>query len=249
MNLLKSNFVIVGNKKDRRKIAKELENNPLKLCGQNMEEVKEIKFLGDYIGPSCEESIHTTVSKRISIAKQTINEIRTIIEDRRAKSIGGINIAFDIFNAAVIPMVLNNGETWWNMKKKTLKALNGLFNYFFRLIFRIGSGCPVINFYIQVGCLKVEAVLLRMQLNFCYHLANLSPSALGRQTWDLQVNHRLPGLYLSVEDHLNKLNFHQNKSVSKWQWEKLVREYTDQFNLNLLDEEAKRYKKVSFDKY
>ena len=54
----------MGNRKARRKIDKELENNPLKLCRQNMEEVNEIKFLGDYIGPSCKESIHITVSKR-----------------------------------------------------------------------------------------------------------------------------------------------------------------------------------------
>ena len=116
-----------------------------------MKEVKVMKFLGDYICNSIEDSVHQTVSKRIGIAKQAVYEIRAIIEDRRAGCIGGINLAFDIFNASVVTMVLHNCETWGKVPKKSLKMLNDLFLLFFRSVFRIGVGTPIVNFYCSTG--------------------------------------------------------------------------------------------------
>ena len=73
-NLDKSNFVILGNKKSRKKLRDEEERNPLLLCGQKMKEVKSIKFLGDVITHNLEESVHETVQRRITVAKHTIAE-------------------------------------------------------------------------------------------------------------------------------------------------------------------------------
>ena len=84
--------------------------------------------------------------KRIPIAKQAIHEIRMIVEDARADKIGGINVAFTIWEASVLPMLLYNGESW-NPREKTMKILRGVFNEFFRSIFRISSGCPQVAYY------------------------------------------------------------------------------------------------------
>ena len=76
-----------------------------------------MKYLGDYISHSLEESVHQTVMRRLGVAKQAIYEIRTVIEDRRASHIGGINIAFEIWEASVLPMLFFNGGTWTNVQK------------------------------------------------------------------------------------------------------------------------------------
>ena len=96
LNLDKSNYTLVGNKKARRKLKGEIEQNQLTICGKPMKEVNAIKFLGDYITHNHEESIHLTIMKRVGDVKQAVLEIRAVVEDRSAKHIGGINIAFDI---------------------------------------------------------------------------------------------------------------------------------------------------------
>ena len=120
INFNKSNYTLIGNKKARRKLKADVETNNLTICGKPMKEVNAIKFLGDYISFNHEESIHLTVMKRIGAAKHAVSEIKAIIEDRRAKHIGGINLALDILDASesVISMIVYNVECWFGMAKK-----------------------------------------------------------------------------------------------------------------------------------
>ena len=120
--------MLVGNTKYRRKIREEIEQSPLYICGKVMKEVKTLKFLGDTLTFNLEESVHETVVRRIGVAKHSIIELRTIIEDTRSKIIGGINIALDIFNSAILQMVLHNCETWNYISIKTYRILNNFFN-------------------------------------------------------------------------------------------------------------------------
>ena len=126
-------------------LKEELNTNPLFLCGEPMKEVKAIKYLGDWILFDLKESVHQTVLKRLGVARQSMYELRTIVEDSRAISIGGINIAFNIFEAAVVSMLLHNAESWFDISKKTYKLLNDFFNSFFR----VSTGCPKPNVYWQ----------------------------------------------------------------------------------------------------
>ena len=123
-NLDKSTFVIIGNKKARKALKGKLSKNPLHLCDTEMLETKSVKFLGDLICSNLSESVHETVKKRLAIAKYSIVELRTVIEDSRASKIGGINIALDIFNSAILPSVLHNCETWSDISRKTMKLLD-----------------------------------------------------------------------------------------------------------------------------
>ena len=49
-----------------------------------MLEMKALKYLGDYLTESLDDSVHQTVLKRVGIVKHTIVEIRAVIEDSRA---------------------------------------------------------------------------------------------------------------------------------------------------------------------
>ena len=118
LNLDKTNYLVIGSRKQSKKLKKELENKPLTISGHPMKEVKTLKYLGDNLCSTIEESIHQTVLKRIGIAKKSISEIRAVIEDKRAKHIGGFNVALEIWDAAIVPMLLNNAETWISINKK-----------------------------------------------------------------------------------------------------------------------------------
>ena len=112
LNLDKSLYIIMGSKKARKKIRTDLEKNPLMLNEALMKEVKELKYLGDYLSFDLGDSVQKTVTKRIGIAKHASIEARTVVEDSRSEKLGGINVAFQILEAAILPMLLYNAESW-----------------------------------------------------------------------------------------------------------------------------------------
>ena len=161
----------------RKKIEKDLRKSPMLLCGQNMKQTKELKYLGDFISPNLADSVHTTVMKRVVVAKQTIVDIRKVIEDTRANRLGAMTSALDIWQLAVLPMVLANSESWLNISKKTLRVLDELFNNFSQKMWRVSSGCPRPSFYWQTGCMKFSHLILCHKLIFIHHVANQSESS------------------------------------------------------------------------
>ena len=207
--------MIIGDRKSRKNLKEDAEKNPLTINGKKMKEVTVIKFLGDLVSNSAEESVHQTVTKRIGIAKQAVFEIRSVIEDRRAQSIGGINLAFEIFNASVLGMLLHNCETWDSIPKKTMKILNDLYLLFFRTIFRIGNGAPIVNFFWETGTMKPKFLILQRTLRFIFHLANQSDKALSKQILKREISENIPGIYAANKHHLDKINFEAMKYLSK----------------------------------
>ena len=247
LNHKKSNYILVGSKQSRKKFRKELDKEPLTLCGEPMKEAKNMKFLGDIIGFSNEESVHLTVVKRSGIARQAAYEIRTVIEDRRANHIGSTNLAFEIFNAAVVNMLFYNCETWEHIQKRTIRLLNSIYQHFFAIIFRIGKGSPSYNFFWQTGMLKPELVILQRQLVFIHHVANLSESSLAFLFYQRQIeNPDIPSLVSTIKPHLTKLDFETNKYSSKWRWKKIVKSYIHDLGRDMLLEEISKSKKISY---
>ena len=79
--------------------------------------------MGDFIVINLEESAHITVMKRIGVAKKTINDIRTVVEDTRAEKLGAMSLAYELWTQSVMPMVYANCESWISISRKTLRVL------------------------------------------------------------------------------------------------------------------------------
>ena len=249
-NMKKSNYILIGSKNARTTIQKELEKNPLILCGKEMKETKALKYLGDFWSYDLADSVHQTVLRRLGFAKQAIYEIRAIVEDTRASKIGGINIAFTIWDAAIIPMILHNAEMFTNMRKKTLNLLKNLFNEFYRAIFRISSGCPQVGYYWEVGALEVDQIIIQKKLMFYHHLANLPLQSVAREVFDIQEadSDSFPGLVKELEPYLIKLGNPDPKTYTKYQWKRKTKYFVREQNRNQLLEKMKKYKKLDYEK-
>ena len=192
-NLKKSQFVLIGSKKSRKKLRKELEDTPLKLCNKDMVETDALKYLGDYLLSNLEDSVHVTVLKRVNVVKQTILDIRTVIEDTRAEKLGSMNVAFNIWDQAILGMLTYNAETWVGITKKTLKILDNLFHSFNQKIWRTSTGIPIPYHYWISRILKFSNYILQKKVLFYFHLAKLPPNSLGRIAVELQEDHDTPG--------------------------------------------------------
>ena len=138
-------------------------------------------------------------------------------------------------------MITHNADTWLNISKKTVKVLDNLFHRFCQKIYWVGSGCPKPNYYWQSASLKFSNIILKKKLNFIHHIANLPPDALANEVYELQVEHG-GGLLNELEEHLHTIGVTDLRSVSKWQWKKVVRQYISNLNKTQLLEDIKGYK-------
>ena len=247
-NLDKSSYLIMGNKANRRKLKAQTITSPIQLCNENMKEVKVLRYLGDCISYNIEESIHQTVLRRVAIAKLSVYEIRAVIEDTRSEKLGALGVAFDIWEAAIVPMLIHNCESWFGMAKKTIKILDDLFHKFCQSIFRVGTGCPIVNYYWQSGSLTFTNIILAKQLNFIHHLANLPQDALARTIFDESVNLKLPGLYQQCERYLNEMGIIDLQVITKGQMKSKVKKFIRNKTRSELLVKSQNYKKLDFHK-
>ena len=172
------------------------------------------------------------------------------MEDTRTEKIGGINIAYEIWEASVVPMLTHNSESWVNMSKKTMKLLHDFFNTFHRIIMRIGSGCPTSNLYWQSGSLLVHNLILKKKLMFYPHLSCLPRESLAGSVFQIQkTDLSVPGLVSEVNEHIVKIGIPNPSDLSKWQWKALVRKYINHLNKSELLESIKKYKKFNFEQF
>ena len=225
-NLLKSIFMVVGNKKIRKKIVAELSSQTINLCGKPMREVESEKWLGDHI--HClgnDQSVITTVKKRYGLAMSTIMDIKNIMEDTRTSVTGGLMSGIQMYELCVIPYILNNCDVWDNVPKEAIDILDKIQTAFYCYLFNTPrKGTPHAGLLWESGgtCMKLR--ILKKQLNFYHHLKNLDGQCLAKSITDIQSRNNYPGLIKVCEENLLNLGLsHLNPcEFSKQSWSRII---------------------------
>ena len=251
-NLDKSGYLLFGSKKRRQEMLSQLAANPLTLCGRQMKHFDKVKYLGDYL---CEngltESVHQTVMKRKGLATRAIYDIKCILEDCRSCLTGGLMSGLDIWELAVIPMLLYNCETWVDLSKKTIEELEKIQLQFIRTALSVGSGCPLPFLYSETGLLSMEMRILEKKLNFLHHLNQLPSTSLAKEVLVTQISFGVPGIYNDCREFLAKFEIFDLSLYSKFQFKKMIKGKIHQLNKSKFVEQAKqkRYKKIDLETF
>ena len=167
LNIDKSSFLLLGRKTQIEKIRNIIEKDPLLLSGEIIKEKSDEKYLGEYIhSEGLSKSIDFTVQKRYWLTLSAIMEIKTILNDYRIHVPGGINTGIMLWELAVIPMILNNADTWNDIDSVTLKKLEDLQNMLIRYLFNTPRSSPIPALCWDVGMFKIKYRILQKQLNF-----------------------------------------------------------------------------------
>ena len=123
----KSCFVVFGDKGSRQAVLDDLEGRPLTLSGKAMPQQNAAKYLGDYLSASgLSDSVKVTVMKRKPQVTRAIYEIRAVIDDCRSQIVGGLTAGFQLWDMAVLPMLLFNAECWLEIDNTTINILEQL---------------------------------------------------------------------------------------------------------------------------
>ena len=83
----------------------------------SVKELKEEKWLGDYLAGGLKESVMVTIQRSESKTRRVSDEIVNIVKDYRAQLIGGFRTGLVLWESCVVPSVLYNCSTWVEMGK------------------------------------------------------------------------------------------------------------------------------------
>ena len=124
--------------------------------GFEMTEFSHEKWLGDYLAGNLKESVKITVKMREANIRRASYEIVSLVKDYRADQIGGFRMGLILWESCVIPTLLYNSSTWVAMGKEELKQLNGIQDFFLRLLWGAGPGAPRVALRADTGTRGME---------------------------------------------------------------------------------------------
>ena len=93
---------------------------------------------------------------------------------------GGLTAGFQMWDMAVLPMLLFNAECWIEISQPAINTLEQLQYTFLRCILGIGSGCPLPLLLSETGMILMELRVLKKKLMFLHHLFLLEQGSLAK---------------------------------------------------------------------
>ena len=172
----------------------EIVDNPLMYDNFVVKNKKQQKYLGDIIhedGPAA--SHFATVVERRGRTTAAIFELKSVLEDIRLEAAGGLIAGLDIFEMAIIPMLLNNTGSWSDMDEITLKELEKLQTLFLTVLLAVPASVAGPALLWDTSTLSMKNRIDKRKLNLAYHIRRLDDNSLAKQVMDEQVQKHWPG--------------------------------------------------------
>jgi hypothetical protein len=136
----KTAIILFGN---QRSLHEEIEENPVIFNDFETKPKVMDKWLGEmFHRDGLGASVEATVNERMGKVKAAIREVVSVVEDFRMQMVGGSVAAFDLWEAAVLPALLYNSETWVDINQKTVDNLEKLQHYFVRVLLQVPESTP-----------------------------------------------------------------------------------------------------------
>ena len=203
----KSCYILIGNKKITEEISTELEHYPLTLYGEKMKQKTSEKYFGDFIhcggvAKSAEETVIQRVGKMFSAS----NEIKSIVEDCRSTTLGGLKVGLDIWETAYVPSILNNCSTWMEIQQPIIDKLEDLQYSLYRSLLNVPYTTPKAALIWEVGGVKMIYRIMMSKLFFMNHILQLEDNSLAKQIQAAQQANNTKGLTQEVQQCIEQLN-------------------------------------------
>ena len=124
VNISKSTYLLMGKKKNIEMIRKEIAKDPLCYKQSIVKEKSSEKWLGTVINSAgIKESAFSTINERYFRVMNGIHEIASIIEDSRLDRLGSLKCAKEIWELALVPVLLNSVGVWPVLSPNLFKTL------------------------------------------------------------------------------------------------------------------------------
>ena len=245
VNYDKSKYLLIGNKKAKDRMKKELKKWPMKMGEEILANSILEKYLGDIIHEKgCEESITATIKERM---RKLIPKCEEIIQIANTPIIGGLrnsNIAFKLFESLVVQPLLNNCASWIGITEKHVNELQKFQNKFVRRVLHLPHSVTQAILDYDIGMWPMGWRIKERKLNFVRQILLKDDTNIAKQTLQQEMATGLNGLAHECNIICNEIDIPEitnNNVLSKRQIKSAVQEaITEQNKTNMLS-----FKKVA----
>ena len=127
-------------------------------------------------------------------------ELKSVIEDFRMHSLGGLQVGLEIFTLAILPKLIYNSDTWFEMNDSAIKRLEHLQNTLMRCLLSVPDSTPIAALNWDCGMWSVENRVIQKKLLFIHYLVHLDEETLAKQILCTQKEFCLPGFVKEGRD-------------------------------------------------
>ena len=227
-NYDKSKYLILGRGNRKNKMSKELKETPLKMGDEILEKVVTEKYLGDIIHEKgCKESITATIKERM---RKLIPKVEEIIQIANTPIMAGLRnsrIAFKLFEAIVIPALLNNCASWIGINKTHLDDLQKFQDNFVRRVLQVPKSITKALLEYDVQLWPMEWRIKERKLNFVRQILLTDNSNIAKNILLQEMEIEINGLGHECNTICNEINIPEimNNSLSKRQIKNAIQEF------------------------
>ena len=205
LNTTKSGYILMGPKSQIELARKRMEEQPV-ICGEFvMKELKEEKWLGDYLAEDLKRSVMLTIKKRAAKTRRAAFEILNIVKDYRAQRIGGFLTSLVLWETCVIPSLIYNCSTWVGIGKEEIKMLEGLQEFFLRMLWGTGPGAPRVALRADTGTRSMESRIWCEKIMLIFHISRLEDGELAKDMLEEQGANNWTGMLKEVKELVKML--------------------------------------------
>ena len=163
----KSKYLLIGTNRFRKGIQKKLQKKPMTMGGVEIGHSEKEKYLGDIINEKgCIESIWDTIKERKRKLVSRSEEIVQLANNPMMTGLGHSKTAFNLFEAQIIPSLLNNAESWIGMTNKQIKELQDFQDIFTRKVLHLAPSTTKALINWDIGMMPMKWRVASKKLQF-----------------------------------------------------------------------------------
>ena len=238
----KTGFIAIGSGEYQNRIAKEVIESPI-MFGDIMTKQKVVdKYLGDMIHcDGLSASVEATIKDRMGRITAATHEIKAVLDDYRMQAIGGMLGAWDLWNLAVIPSLLNNCSTWVGITSSVVDMLEVAQEKYIRLMLEVPVSTPKVSLRAETGILSMKHRIWYEKVNLVTALRRMN-DGLAKEIYEEQLLYGWPGLAQEVGDICTRIGVPNANSnlVTKTELNKALRNH----DKTEIMEKFSKYKKL-----
>ena len=135
-------------------------------------------------------------------------------------------MGLDIFQMAILPVLLNNSATWMGMDRMTIKKLEDFQHILQRCLLGVPNSTPLVAMAWDLGMVSLEHKINENKLIFLHYLIDQDESNLSNEMFLIQKSMNFPGFIPEMRILLNKYKLPDiidGKLIQKSKWKTTVK--------------------------
>ena len=143
------------------------------IFGNEMIEKLQDIYLSDSLsGKVLAASVEDTITQRLGKVKGLMYEVAAIMKYYRMRALGGMQVAWEIWERSLVPALLANCGSWVKISKKALKTLNETQSLYCRFISSCPDSTPIPALRGEAGLINFEHQIMREKICLVTRMMN-----------------------------------------------------------------------------